>query len=275
MPEFETDDGVRLRYTDVGDGPPVVLVAGFRAPATSWVYQQQHLAEQGFRVLSLDRRSHGLSQDPPHGHRMARHGKDLQELLATTGLDQTGEAVLVGASMGASAIWAYVGLFGSRRVRGVVSIDQTVKMCNENGWEHGFYGYTPDVLGTFFAAGPPRDTGYGTPLQDRGERLTRVLAALELGPEDLVPKPLPATALTLLRDHAVQDWRDVVARLEVPALFIGARDSELWPCEHATAAAALNGRASAFIVEDCGHVANLERPDEVNRALTRFLLQGS
>jgi len=37
MPTITTSDGVRLNYLESGEpaGPPVVLVAGFRAPATS------------------------------------------------------------------------------------------------------------------------------------------------------------------------------------------------------------------------------------------------
>ena len=35
MATIRTSDGVRLHYTDDGDGPAVVLVAGFCAPAES------------------------------------------------------------------------------------------------------------------------------------------------------------------------------------------------------------------------------------------------
>jgi pimeloyl-ACP methyl ester carboxylesterase len=75
----------------------------------------------------------------------------------------------------------------------------------------------------------------------------------------------------LLQDHAEQDWRDVVARVSVPSLFIAGRESQLWPCEHATAAAAMNSHAGALIVENSGHAVNIDRPDLVNEALLKFL----
>lgn len=270
MAEFHTSDGVRLVYSDEGTGAPVVLIAGFRAAATSWVYQREYLLQKGFRVIGFDRRSHGQSQDPSYGHRMARHGRDLSELLQVADLTTDGNVVLVGASMGASTIWAYLDLFGSGGLRATVTVDQTPKMSNESGWEFGYYKYNAENLGTFFADGPP-ETGHGTPSAERGPRLERLLTALQLGPNDLVPAPLPPTALALLRDHAVQDWRDVIARSGAPALFVAGRDSELWSPEHAAAAAALNPQAQSVVIENCGHAANIEQPDIFNSALSQFI----
>jgi pimeloyl-ACP methyl ester carboxylesterase len=73
MPTISTSDGVQLHYTDDGDGRPVVLIAGFSAPAESWEFQRRALLAEGHRVLALDRRSHGRSQSPQYGQRMARH----------------------------------------------------------------------------------------------------------------------------------------------------------------------------------------------------------
>jgi pimeloyl-ACP methyl ester carboxylesterase len=270
MAQFTTGDDVRLHYDDQGSGTPIVLIAGFRAAATSRLYQTEFLVDHGFRVISFDRRSHGLSEDPGYGHRMARHGRDLAELLAAAHLTGNNDVVLVGGSMGASTIWSYLDLFGTRGLRAVVTIDQTPKMSNEDGWEYGFYGYRADNLGTFFAAGPP-DTGRGTPIDQRGARLERLVAVLKLQPSTTPATPLPATALALLRDHAVQDWRDVIARIPIPALFVAGRDSELWPCEHAPAAAALNPLAQWIVIEDCGHAANIEQPEQFNAAVLDFL----
>lgn len=269
MPDITTSDSVRLAYTDEGGtGRPVVLVAGFRAPATSWVHQQEALREAGYRVLSLDRRSHGRSDDPPYGHRMARHGADLQDFL--TALDLR-DAVLVGGSMGASTIWSWAGLFDPSRVSAVVTVDQTPRMANSADWPHGFYGYDASNLGTLFAEGVP-PTGRGVPPEQKLDKLMRVIAAMGLTPADLAaPKPFSAGELALLLDHATADWRDVVARLSVPALLVAGRDSEFWPCSHAEAAAALNPLAHHEVIEDCGHAANIEQPEQFNRLLLGFL----
>jgi non-heme chloroperoxidase len=273
MTTFRTSDGVELQYTDEGAGPVVVLVAGFLAPATSWVYQTDHLAGRA-RIVAVDRRSHGLSEDPPFGQRIARHGTDLAELI--TALDLR-DAVLIGGSQGASSIWATCDLQGAewvrRHVRGVVSVDQTPKMLNAGDWDCGYYGFTQENAGTFFTQGIP-PTGRGTPLDQRGERTARVLAALQrMAAGQGRPPQLTPHLKALLVDHAFQDWRDVIARLPVPALVVAARDSELWPCEHAGRTAATNPAVTAAVIEDCGHAANMEQPDAFNALLDDFRAQ--
>ncbi|WP_434318685.1 alpha/beta fold hydrolase [Leifsonia sp. P73] len=140
MPSLTADDGVRLDYTEYGDpaGRPVVLLAGFKAPATTWRYQVPAFADAGRRVLAVDLRGHGTSDRPEDGVDMARRGRDVAAVLE--GLDLR-DAVLVGGSMGANTIWSFLAQCGADRVAAAVSIDQTPKMLNDEGWPFGFYGY--------------------------------------------------------------------------------------------------------------------------------------
>jgi non-heme chloroperoxidase len=262
--EVVTGDGVTLRAADSGPAPgaTVVLLAGYTAPATSWALQVDALVAAGHRAVCLDRRSHGLSDAPAHGQRMSRHGKDLHD--ARAGLD-LGDVVLVGGSMGASTVWAHLDQFGTGAVRGVVSVDQTPKMINDAGWPHGFYGLTDANSGVLFAEGVP-PTGRGAPVD------TAALARLveRAGPDSL-PGTLRPETLPLLRDHAQQDWRDVVTRTDVPVLMVAARDSQFWPCAHAAAAVEDNPHGRAVVLDDCGHAANLDQPDAFNTELLTFL----
>lgn len=84
-------------------------------------------------------------------------------------------------------------------------------------------------------------------------------------PESIAPM------MALPRDHAQQDWRDVVARVDVPVLMLAARNSQYWPCEHAAAAVGGNPHGRAVVVENWGHAANIDRPDELNAILLEFL----
>ena len=47
MPTVRTTDGVTLSFTDEGEGQPVVLVAGFSAPATSWGTRPERCSTPG------------------------------------------------------------------------------------------------------------------------------------------------------------------------------------------------------------------------------------
>ncbi|WP_246190542.1 alpha/beta fold hydrolase [Agromyces agglutinans] len=151
MPDLTASDGTRLHFEAFGDpaGRPVVLIAGFKAAATTWRSQVKPLAKAGYRVIAFDRRGHGASDVGPAGsHTMTRHGKDLRDLLETLDLH---DATLVGGSMGGNAIWAMLAATGSARVRDVVIVDQTPRMRNAPDWPHGFYDYDDSNADTFFA----------------------------------------------------------------------------------------------------------------------------
>lgn len=252
MPFLTAPDGVRLAYSQHGSdsGADVVLLAGFRAPGSSWRFQVPALVAAGYRVTVLDLRGHGAADPSPVGTTMATRASDVDVLLRHLGIS---DAVLVGGSMGASTIWAYVAEFGESRVRAVVSVDQTPRMLNGDGWDHGFYGYDAANRDTYFATTIP-ETGMGTPLWRKPVRTLRLLRAMagvsrELGPGDL----------GLLNDHARADWRTVIASFSRPVLFVAGAESEYWPSSHAAAAAALAPRGSSAVVERAGHATNMEQ----------------
>lgn len=65
---FAAPDGVKLAWTEMGEGRPLVLIHGyFSSAAINWIKygHAQKLAEVGFRVIMPDLRGHGLS-DKPH-----------------------------------------------------------------------------------------------------------------------------------------------------------------------------------------------------------------
>jgi non-heme chloroperoxidase len=265
MSTFRTTDEVALAYADAGDGRPVVLVHGFTAPAAAWALISDALLAAGHRVIAFDRRSHGESDTPRHGQRMARHGRDLGELLEH--LDLT-DVTLVGASMGGNTIWAYVDQFGSGRLAGVLIDDQTPKMMNTADWPYGFYGYTRENAGTFFAAGIPATTRERNrePSAPAMMRLIERLGGLPAFRDSSAPE-----TLGLLSDHALADWRDVAARFDKPFVMLAARQSQLWSCEHAAAAVADNPQGRTVIVDDCGHTVSFDQPDRFVEVLLELL----
>jgi non-heme chloroperoxidase len=265
VPTFRTNDGVNLSYVEEGQGRPVVLIHGYTAPAAAWALTTDALVTAGYRVIAFDRRSHGESETPVFGQRMARHGRDIGELLEHLGLN---DATLVGASMGGNAIWAYIDQFGTDRVRAIVVVDQTPKMLNSPDWPYGFYGYQPSNAGTFFANGT-QATGRGRDLAKPGPGLARLIERLG-GPPAFRDQAAPET-IKLLNDHALQDWRDVVERVERPVLMIAARESQLWPCEHAQAAIDSNPLGRAVIIEDSGHTISFDQLDRFHEVLFDFL----
>jgi non-heme chloroperoxidase len=267
MASLTTDDGVRLDYLDSGTaaGRPVVLIAGFLAPATSWLYQVPALEKAGYRVIAFDRRWHGTSEKPTFGNTMQRHGQDLALLLET--LDLRG-AVLVGGSQGGNTIWSFLGQFGSARIAGAVIVDQTPKMINDADWPYGFYDYTPEVADTMFATAIPNPGRFG--IAGKGpRRILRLVNAMRAGGGG--GGAFTPEQLELLNDHAKADWREAVRASDIPVLFVAGAQSEFWPSDHAAAAAALAQQGSAVVIPKDGHAANIEQPDAFNAELLRFI----
>ncbi|WP_193071168.1 MULTISPECIES: alpha/beta fold hydrolase [unclassified Brevibacterium] len=263
MAAITADDGVRLEYTQAGDpsGRPVVLLAGFKAPAASWRYQVEALTQAGYKVFSVDLRGHGNADHPTSGVTMERRGQDVAQVLEALGLT---EVLLVGGSMGGNTIWSFLSQFSADRIAGIVVVDQTPKMLNTADWPHGYYGYDESNKDTYFAEGIP-PTGHGTPVWKRGKRMLRLLKAMKG-----VDHKLSRGELALLNGHAKADWRPVIEGSDVPVLFVAGAESEHWPAAHATAAAGLAPIGSSTVIPNDGHAANIEQPDAFNQILLEF-----
>ena len=68
---FESFDGTRIAWREMGEGRPVVLIHGYFSDAnTNWIKYgtAAKLVEAGFRVIMPDLRAHGGS-GRPHGAR--------------------------------------------------------------------------------------------------------------------------------------------------------------------------------------------------------------
>lgn len=96
---FSTNDGVKLGYSDQGNGIPVIRLAGYSAPATSWYREEKSLLKHGYRLIAFDRRSHGSSESLSFGQDMATQGRDRDALIRHLRIRK---AFLTGQSQGAS-----------------------------------------------------------------------------------------------------------------------------------------------------------------------------
>jgi non-heme chloroperoxidase len=115
MSTFTTRDGVTIYYKDWGPatGHAVVLSHGWPLTADSWESQAYHLAANGCRVVSHDRRGHGRSSQPWDGNDMDHYADDLAQLLEHLDLR---DVTLMGFSTGGGEVARYVGRHGTGRI---------------------------------------------------------------------------------------------------------------------------------------------------------------
>ena len=83
MSFITTPDTTRLFYKDWGDkhAQPVIFSHGWPLSSDAWDGQMLFLLQQGYRVIALDRRGHGRSDQPAYGNDMDTYADDLSVLL--------------------------------------------------------------------------------------------------------------------------------------------------------------------------------------------------
>ncbi len=261
MGEYKTSDGLTLRYTDRGKGLPVILIAGYGAPASSWAMQTKVLVKAGYRVLEYDRRCHGKSDMTSGDQSIERQAMDIHEYLAHLALVK--KPVLVGQSMGGSAVMEYFRQYGDVETAGFVNIDSTVKAVNDDNWQYGLKGLTEETKISYFEALP---NPIYAPLSVKA-KLTLFMSAL------LNPKADLAATKPMLLGMADADFLDVLPQIRVPALFIAGSHSPMASWKHAEYAAEKCPNGRYLVVPDCGHAVTWEKPEEFNRILLDFLKQ--
>jgi pimeloyl-ACP methyl ester carboxylesterase len=98
-------DGITLHARDWGGGgQAVVLLHGLASNARIWDGVAPRLAGAGPRVVAIDLRGHGDSDQPADGYGFETVGRDLEAALDDLGLARP---VLAGHSWGASVALAY------------------------------------------------------------------------------------------------------------------------------------------------------------------------
>jgi pimeloyl-ACP methyl ester carboxylesterase len=76
-----------------------------------------------------------------------------------------------------------------------------------------------------------------------------------------------------LSDHREPYSAEELARIRVPALFVWCRQDEVTPLSWGEDYAAAVPGARLTVIEDCGHMPNLEKPKEFNKAVLEFMNQ--
>jgi microsomal epoxide hydrolase len=191
---FTTSDGVRLHYLDEGEGPTVVFIPGWMNPATIWEPQIRHFSKD-YRVVALDPRSQGESEQVTEGHYPERRSRDIKELIEHL---EVPSVVLVGFSMGGPEVLSYVDQFGTNSLDGIVLVDNHIGSDFDAGrtqQEQMLENFLP------YAFKKPQPEEY----------MAKIKAATMSIPSN--------TAVALLAAYQGRDWRPVLAKVDKPLLY--------------------------------------------------------
>ncbi len=231
LSHFVADDGERIHIHSAGSGDPIVMMHGWTSSHQEWLRFVPELAQR-LRVILWDARGHGghalTTPTLPTVQRMAR---DLRNLIDH---DRLLDVVLVGHSMGALTIWEFIREYGTTGLARVCLIDQSPKLLTDEDWELGIYGdFDQDKARDFvaelhddFAEAVLRLGAYGLNPHARAkyeenaggwQRMRSALQALN-----------PAPLIEIWNSLTQADYRDVLEKIDIPALLIYGNESNFY-----------------------------------------------
>ncbi len=271
MPKLSVSEDVTLRYEDVGEGRPVVLIHGWPLSGRSWEAQVPALVDEGYRVVTYDRRGFGASSQPWDGYEYDTLAADLGALLDHLDLR---DATLVGFSMGGGEVVRYIAAHGTDRVAATVlaaavppyllktednpdgGLDEELIAEFENGVAGDRAAFLEEFTTTFFSAGD--ELLVSEPQREYAKQIANFAS--------------PKGTLDCIAAFARTDFRPDLERIDVPTLVIHGDSDGIVPFE-------VSGKrsheaiadSSLVVVEGAPHGLNVTHADEFNGALIQFL----
>jgi 3-oxoadipate enol-lactonase len=259
MIQFVQANGIKVAYRMDGppNGPVVVLSNSLMSSHAMWDANMSALTDK-YRVLRYDTRGHGQSEVTPGPYSIAMLGDDLVALLDALKIPK---AHLVGLSMG-GMICQYVAANHSSRVISLGLCDTASEMPPRSLWEdrfataraQGIEGLVEGTIKRWFVAGFVERTP---------------LAIAE------VKKMILATPLEgyIGCASAVRDMAQttMLLKIKAPTLVLLGREDPACTLAQATVLHRVIDGSELAIIDDAAHLSNIEKPEEFNFLLRKFL----
>jgi 3-oxoadipate enol-lactonase len=254
-------DGIQIVYTDVGDGPAVVLVHGYPFNRTLWNEQVAALSDR-YRVIAPDMRGFGES-DASSAATMNRMAADVASLMDGLGI---ASAVVGGLSMG-----GYVTLAFQRhhadRVRALVLADTRPQADTEEGkqtrTQQAEKALSEGMAGIADAMLPKLLTP--ETVSKRPEVVKRI--------RDMMLRTKPQGAAAALLGMAQRDDQtELLSSITIPTLIIVGREDAITPVKDSEMMHSAVSGSRLVVLEGAGHVSNLEQTAAFNEELSKFLI---
>jgi len=250
--------GQKIHYVEAGSGPTVILLHGLGGSAQIWQLNIAPLAEK-YHVFVPDQIGFGKSDKPLVNYRIRTYVDFLDQFCKQLKIDR---ATLVGNSMGGWIAAAYTAAFPDR-VDKLVLVDAA--------------GYSPPKdldPRTFYGLNPTTREGM------------RVLASKifynKMFSSDASVELAMAARLAAGDGYTINSITESIIRgedfldneiktIKRPTLIVWGREDGLTPLSDGERFNKDIAGSKLLVIEQCGHVPNLEKAAEFNAALLKFL----
>jgi pimeloyl-ACP methyl ester carboxylesterase len=251
-----------MNVVQEGNGRPLLLVHGFPLDHSMWRGQIDGLAEH-FRVIAPDLRGFGQSCVTAGTVTMQEYADDLAALLKAMHVSEP--VIFCGLSMGGYIGWQFVARH-AEKLAALIIADSRAIADNEKA-----------AAGRLETAAKVEKEGTKVVADAMLPKLFASRAIEENAPYVLATKEVMLSAprsgvAAALRGMAQRpDYTKELPSIKVPTLVLcGEEDAIAPPAEMKEIAAAIPG-AKYVSIAGAGHMAPLEKPAEVNKAIREFL----
>jgi len=256
----------KLSFTDSGEGRPILLVHGYPLDRTMWSAQITELT-RNYRVLAPDLRGFGASPlgeaDPATGVAMDDFSDDLAQVLEEAGVKEP--VVYCGFSMGGYIGWSFINKYRSKLAALVLCDTRAAADSDEargkrletaqQVYDHGSSWIAEQMIPKLFSE---------TTRRERPEIVERMA--------DVIRRTDPDSIAAALRGMAHRpDSTPMLSQLDLPTLLIVGEDDAITTKDEMSGMAKAIPNAELVVANNAGHMAPVENPAAVTRALETFL----
>jgi len=250
--------GQKIKYVEAGSGPTVILLHGLGGSWQAWHFNIGPLAEK-FHVVALDQIGFGQSDKPLVNYRVRTYVDFLDQFCKQLKIER---ATLIGNSMGGWIAALFTAAFP----------DRVDKLVLEDA-----AGYTPPKdfdMQTLFGLNPTTREGMKVLVAKvfynkaflTDAAIDQAIAARLAAGDGYTIKSITES---IIRGEDFLD--DSVKTIKRPTLIVWGREDGLTPLSDAERFNKDIAGSKLVVIDQCGHVPNIEKAGEFNAAVLKFL----
>lgn len=252
---FTSVNGLKTFYEAKGEGKPLILVHGAGGASTYWFNQLSGLSSK-LRVIAIDLPGHGKSEPLKGKPTIEQYAEHVESFIKEMKLSKV---ALLGHSMGGLVV-QQIALKHPEILERLVIVDSSAKFPGRSGSTDLFHrGASFDVntiASSLFSQKTLRKTDAASLMKQITQGMT------------------PDFALSvLMRDFELGGTADFTGRLKainIPTLIVHGAD-DILPISLANYLHENIKGSKLEIIPDAGHMVMMEKPDEFNNAILRFI----
>lgn len=256
-------NNLNLSYDDVGEGNiPIIFLHGFPFDKSMWAKQLDFFATTN-RVIAIDIRGFGKSTDESTPLSIDLFSDDLMLFMNQMKISK---AIICGLSMGGFIALNAQARFPDR-FEAIILCDT---QCIADTIEVKLNRYkTIDEIalnGTLnFNEAFIKKVFCKNSFTNKQEIVTQLRSVVMANPEQIIINGLKALAER-------SETCSTLPEINIPTLIICGREDEVTPLEQSEFLHTSIKASALHIIDDAGHVSNIEQPEEFNNEISKFLL---